>query len=553
VWPGEAHAHFCRREPGTAAAALHVAAAVPLVVSVIIPLHNGAEFVAQAVASVLAQELPPHVALEVCIGVNGFPVGSNTWRVALACAAMDPVRVHCWHFSFPLGVPLERMANTCNRMVQRCNGDAICYLDADDWWTSTAKVSAQVEVWESGQADVVGTLASYHATDRDGKPTLMHGVVPKVPQGCIGPHVDFTVCNPMLLCTTMLARADAVFDDAGGILSYFPDYAMWLRLRRAGKRFYNVPSVMAAHRLHAGSAYNTRGDQALRAAELVALHCAVQTTPRVVIVELMGGTGKWLFQAAHGFAFARTHCATLVLENSLAVHCVSPDGLLKNFAFRHKGAAAPHHQVVLTETPDTTRQGFGQLRHGWPCEAAAVRLFGYYQVVPALSTHLDCFISTLHFTAEERADAAIAVPTPDTTAFVHVRRGDYLLPVNAALLHSVSKAYYEACVARLPVCCQIVMFSDGADWVRCQTWEFGCREVRVVALNARATLAAMARCRFAVLANSSFGVWGALLARHAHSVFVQYPEHWTTDGQKPALPADWVQADNATGALRSQP
>jgi hypothetical protein len=357
----------------------------------------------------------------------------------------------------------------------------------------------------------------------------------------------------MLLCTTMVSRADAVFDDAGGTLTFFPDYAMWLRLRRAGKRFYNVPLVMVTHRLHAGSAYNTRGDQALRVAELCTLHRAVQTTPRVVIVELMGGTGNWLFQAAHGYAFARTHCATLVLENTLAVHCVSPDGLLKNFAFQHKGTTSTQPQIVLRETPECICQGQGKMHLPWPGEAAAVRLVGYYQVVPALSTHLDCFISTLHFTPEERADAATAVPTPDTTAFVHVRRGDYLLPANAALFHGVSKEYYEACVARLPACAKIIMFSDDADWVRHQSWGFGGREVRVVAFNARATLAAMARCRFAVLANSSFGVWGALLARHSQVVHVQYPEHWTTDGLKPTLPVDWVRVDNTTGALRSQP
>ena len=38
------------------------------------------------------------------------------------------------------------------------------------------------------------------------------------------------------------------------------DYDMWLRLWRAGKKFYNVDKVLVHHRLHRTSAFNSKGN-----------------------------------------------------------------------------------------------------------------------------------------------------------------------------------------------------------------------------------------------------------------------------------------------------
>jgi hypothetical protein len=427
----------------------------------------------------------------------------------------------------------------------------VCFLDADDWWTAPDKVACQLDVLESGGADVVGAFVTYHAVDAKGKPTQSHGVVPPVPGGMLRDAVDFAACNPMLNCTVMLSRELALLDDTG-LSRSCTDYALWLRLRREGKRFCNVPRVLAAHRLHAGSVYNTCAEQPTRVTALAKLHRALQVKGRVVVVELMGGTGNWLFQAAHGFAFAHMHQADLVLHDVLSVHGVSRVGLLANFTFVDKAVGCIPHDVLMSETPEIIRSGQGLLRRDWPDACGAVRLFGYFQVVPALSTLLGRFINMLQFSAEEQTDAALVVPNPEVSAFVHVRRGDYLHAANVDLFHRVSTAYFEACVQRLPACCEVVMFTDDVEWAKDQPWNVAPRKLVVApsSLSPNATLAAMARCRFAVLSNSTFGVWGALLARHTHAVHVQAPVEWLSGDRKPTLPMDWVPVDNLTGAVR---
>src|SRR5262249_45606561 len=95
---------------------------LPLV-SVIIPVHDGERFVAEAVNSVLAQDYP---ALEIIIIDDGSTDGTEAAVRALPC------QVH--YFKQPTQGP----AAARNRGIRDASGDFVAFLDVDDLWPKHA-------------------------------------------------------------------------------------------------------------------------------------------------------------------------------------------------------------------------------------------------------------------------------------------------------------------------------------------------------------------------------------------------------------------------------
>jgi glycosyltransferase involved in cell wall biosynthesis len=87
------------------------------VVSVVMPVHNGERFLAQAIDSVLAQDYPHH---EIVLVDDGSTDASG------AIAAELPVRYE-WQ-------PNQGVAAARNAGVAAARGDLVAFLDQDDLW-----------------------------------------------------------------------------------------------------------------------------------------------------------------------------------------------------------------------------------------------------------------------------------------------------------------------------------------------------------------------------------------------------------------------------------
>jgi len=198
-------------------------------ISILIPVYNGIEYLPESLASVIAQT---YENWEVIIGVNGYPEGSNVWQAASKYSS-GKVKVFdlYWCHSKPQAL---------NAMVPFTSYSYLCLLDVDDIWGPT---KLQKQIGYMGKYHVVGTDAQYFGERCD------HPNVPlnEIAKSC------FRNLNPIVNSSSMFLKEDAHWEEIE-----VEDYEMWCRLAASDRKFFNVPEILVKHRIHKNSAFNTR-------------------------------------------------------------------------------------------------------------------------------------------------------------------------------------------------------------------------------------------------------------------------------------------------------
>lgn len=125
-------------------------------VSAIIPVYNGARFLAEAMQSVLDQTLPPD---ELIVVDDGSTDGTAAIVAGLADASPLPIR---YTYQANLGVSAAR-----NHGVQLAQGELISFLDADDRWDRD-KLSTQARLLREHASTrlVWGYIQEFKTEDR---------------------------------------------------------------------------------------------------------------------------------------------------------------------------------------------------------------------------------------------------------------------------------------------------------------------------------------------------------------------------------------------------
>jgi glycosyltransferase involved in cell wall biosynthesis len=207
-----------------------------VLISILIPIKNGIEFIEQSIQSVLAQTITDW---ELLVGINGHPPGSSVYHTAAAYEARDP-RIRVLDLTGVQGKPAALAA-----MVAVARAEWIALLDVDDVWLPT-KLACQLP-WMAAY-DVIGTAARYFG-DRAGGPALPLGDITAF---------DFRRLNPVCNSSVLLRKQWAQWsDEFVGI----EDYHLWLELKyKKGARFYNCSQVVTLHRVHSQSAFNAQGN-----------------------------------------------------------------------------------------------------------------------------------------------------------------------------------------------------------------------------------------------------------------------------------------------------
>lgn len=191
--------------------------------------------------------------------------------------------------------------------------------------------------------------------------------------------------------------------------------------------------------------------------------------------------------------------------------------------------------------------GFTPARRGrWPADFLA---WGYFQ---AEGYFADC-IPTIRAELRTKAPfSAAALPIAREIAAapcpvcLHLRRGDYQNPENAALQVCTPAYYTAACAAvrRAWPGAEIFVFSDDMPWAQANLDTAGLPAHFLAGARAAAEdLALMQQCRHFILSNSTFSWWAQYLG-DAPDKTVYAPVRWYANGKRTALyDTAWQRVD----------
>ena len=210
-------------------------------ISILIPIYNGIEFIEESVSSILRQNYDKW---ELIIGVNGHPENSDVYKIAKeyekrsdkAEQVIGKIRVYDFY-------QIKGKSNTLNEMIKFCKYDYVALLDVDDIWHED-KLSVQSHMLN--HYDVIGSNCVWFG-DRP-------GIIPVIPVGDIS-NYDFALVNPIINSSSIIRKELCYWNENG-----IEDYDLWLRLRKANKKFFNCKAILVKHRIHTASAFNAKGN-----------------------------------------------------------------------------------------------------------------------------------------------------------------------------------------------------------------------------------------------------------------------------------------------------
>lgn len=203
------------------------------------PMFNSAEFMGQAIDSVLAQSMTDW---ELILVDDASSDGSG--NIARQYARADG-RISFYSHDVNQGAAAAR-----NTALGNAKGRYISYLDSDDYWHPD-KLEKQLEF--SRQNHYAVTITSYSTVEVDGSYRNSIKVPPRTNrhQFLVRPPT----CTHTIMVDTDLVGRELLIMPA---LERRQDAATWLQLLKAGHDIYGMPDILAFNRKRAGSLSSNR-------------------------------------------------------------------------------------------------------------------------------------------------------------------------------------------------------------------------------------------------------------------------------------------------------
>jgi glycosyltransferase involved in cell wall biosynthesis len=205
-------------------------------ISILIPIYNGIEFINESVQSVLSQTYEDW---ELFIGINGHRQNSDVFQTAKVYETLDKrIKVYDLY-------TIKGKSNTLNELLKYTKYNFIALLDVDDIWHNQ---KLEIQSTFLCDYDVVGSNCVWFGD--------IEHVVPKIPSNDFS-NFNFTQVNPVINSSSIIKKELCYWN------SHFDgveDYDLWLRLWKQKKRFFNSPEILVKHRIHKSSAFNSKGN-----------------------------------------------------------------------------------------------------------------------------------------------------------------------------------------------------------------------------------------------------------------------------------------------------
>lgn len=231
-----------------------------------------------------------------------------------------------------------------------------------------------------------------------------------------------------------------------------------------------------------------------------------------MIVYIMGGLGNQMFQYAAGYAVAKTLGETLELNTTF--YEVNKNRQYELGVF-----------PISFHVTDNFAESVKERQHSYQEITKSGMMVGYWQT----EKYFDC--------VEDEIRKEFYLPKAeidDNMVAVTVRRGDYLsLP---DVFVQLDEAYYGEARKNFPNSV-FVVFSDDPEWcVENLEWA----DMVMPCSNPVQDLALLSSFKNHIIANSSYGWWGAWLAKGNKVVA---PKKWFTNGldDSDLIPERWIK------------
>lgn len=203
-------------------------------ISVLMGIHRFDSYVIPAIDSILNQQ---DIEFEFVIVANGV----NAASVASAIGDAYPNEPRIRMFQTPIG----QLAHALNVALSHAQYEFVARMDADDI-SHPDRLRRQLDFIKSTGCDVVGSAA--RLIDANGA-VIGVRVCPSGPS--ISRTLPFKNC---FIHPTVMAKKQKLIE-VGGYNAGFnsEDYDLWLRLRRIGVRWDNMPDILFDYRTHSNA------------------------------------------------------------------------------------------------------------------------------------------------------------------------------------------------------------------------------------------------------------------------------------------------------------
>ena len=174
----------------------------------------------------------------------------------------------------------------------------------------------------------------------------------------------------------------------------------------------------------------------------------------------------------------------------------------------------------------------------FPGEAA---IKGYFQYLPAIESVMPLIRNDLTESLRAHRDILrkkYSFTNPTQLGFIHVRRGDYLKHPDYWCVQT--EDYYTFALSLVPRVSRWIVLSDDTEWCKAQPCFSLCEILSEP--DELVGLALMSLCHGgAIIANSTYSWWGAMLGAHVSAAPVIYPSKWLHHATPTLFPSTWIR------------
>ena len=248
---------------------------------------------------------------------------------------------------------------------------------------------------------------------------------------------------------------------------------------------------------------------------------------------MQGGLGNQLFQYAAGLA----------IKEAIPDRRVVLTPLHENKHSSRDYRLCLYHRLPFIDSEPQAQTVLSEAYVPWDPSTnflTDVVLRGYFQYLPAIQSIVPMLrpdILDYLVAHKENIRLKYSLINLSHLGFIHIRRGDYLLYPKYHIVQPID--YYEKAFSHVPDVSRWLILSDDPKWCKTQSCFSHCEVIDEP--DEMIGLALMSMCHGgAIIANSTYSWWGAMLGASEATAPVVYPSRWSPTSIPNLFPTNWI-------------